>query len=116
MLMITVETGADSITLRLEGRLAGQEARALARYRMSRAFARHQRVSFDLRGLISVDHEGKKFLARAHRRGDALIGGATTSAIVAEILASSGCDDGFADESGTFHGRDFRNAGALFSP
>jgi len=90
MLMITVEACADSITLRLDGDLAGGEARELARYRTSRTLARYRHVALDLTGLMSVDHEGKRFLARAHRRGDTLIGGATTSALVAEITAVPG--------------------------
>jgi anti-anti-sigma factor len=88
MLMITVEDEAAGVTLRLDGRLAGAEARELARYRSSAAFNQlRQAVALDLTGVISVDGEGRDFLAQAHRRGDRLVEGVATRAIVAEIVA-----------------------------
>jgi ABC-type transporter Mla MlaB component len=89
--MITVETEPTVVTLRLEGRLAGPEARELSRSWNRAAFKEpHQTLSFDLTGVSSVDMVGIEFLARAHREGDTLVGGAATSAIVDEIVSSSG--------------------------
>jgi len=117
MLLITVDACADSITLRLEGHLGSGEVRELARYRMSRRLARYRHVSLDLTHLMSVDHEGRMFLAWAHRRGDTLIEGGATRALVAEIADSPGGDgDDDAEESGPFHAANFRTTRALFSP
>jgi anti-anti-sigma regulatory factor len=93
MLMITVETEPTVVTLRLEGRLAGPEARELSMNWNRAAFKQpDQRLSFDLTGVSFVDVVGIEFLARAHREGDTLIGGATTSAIVDEIITRSRSD------------------------
>jgi anti-anti-sigma factor len=91
MLMITVENEAAGVTLRLDGRLAGAEARELARYRSSAAFDEvPQAVALDLTGVSWVDGEGRDFLAQAHLRGDRLVEGVATRAIVAEITALRG--------------------------
>ena len=86
MLMITVDAQPTGVTLRLVGRLAGLEARELGRTRSAVGLAQpHQTVVFDLTGLTAVDVVGREFLARAHRNGDRLVGGATSRAIVDEI-------------------------------
>jgi anti-anti-sigma regulatory factor len=88
MLMITVETEPAIVTLRLEGRLAGPEARELVKSWSAGAFKQpHQTMLFDLTGVTSVDGTGREFLARAHRNGDQLVGGDATRAIVDEIVA-----------------------------
>jgi hypothetical protein len=46
-------------------------------------------VLFDVSGLTAIDAVGKEFLARAHRSGDLLVAGATSKAIVDEIIARS---------------------------
>ena len=95
MLMITVETEAALVTLRLDGRLAGPEARELTRNWNTSTFKQpHQSVSFDLTGITGVDGVGLEFLAQAHRRGDRLVGGATTSAIVQEIVGRTAIENG----------------------
>jgi hypothetical protein len=95
MLMITVESGAALVTFRLDGRLAGPEARELTRNWDASTFKQpHQRVLFDLTGITGVDVMGREFLAQALRRGDRLIGGASTSAIVQEIVGRTATENG----------------------
>jgi hypothetical protein len=90
MLMITVETEPAVVTLRLEGQLAGPEARELVKSWCASAFKQpHQTMRFDLTGVTSVDGTGREFLARAHRNGDRLVGGLATRAIVDEIVAAA---------------------------
>jgi hypothetical protein len=89
------------VTLRLVGRLGGPEARELARARNAVGLTQpHQTVLFDLTGLTGVDIVGKEFLAQAHRSGDTLVGGATSGAIVDEIIAGSGIENGSNGEAG----------------
>jgi len=93
MLMITVETEPAMVTFRLDGRLAGAGVDELARHWSAAAFNQpHQRVLFDLAGVTSVDVLGKEFLEQVHRRGDMLVGGATTRAIVDEIQGKSAAE------------------------
>jgi hypothetical protein len=83
------------VTLRLVGRLGGPEARELARARNAVGLTQpHQTVLFDLTGLTGVDIVGKELLAQAHRNGGRLVGGATSRAIVDEIIAGSGIENG----------------------
>jgi anti-anti-sigma regulatory factor len=101
MLMITVETEAALVTLRLEGRLAGPEARDLVKHWSGTAFKQpHQTMMFDLTGVISVDAVGMEFLAQAHRNGGKLVGGATTRAIIDEIVAGAEIENSRDDTSG----------------
>ena len=88
MLMITVETAPAMVTLRLNGRLTGAEARELVRMweAVSSAPAR-KKVLLDLSDVTSVDVAGRAFLEQAHKNGNQLIGGAATRAIVDEIDA-----------------------------
>lgn len=90
MLVITVDAQPDEVTLRIAGRLGGPEASELARTRNAVGLTQpHQRVLFDVSGLTAIDAVGKEFLARAHRSGDLLVAGATSKAIVDEIIARS---------------------------
>jgi STAS domain len=99
MLMITVETENVVVTLRLDGRLAGLEARELER--AWRAVKQPQQpVVLDLTGVTSVDARGKAFLTQAHRSGDWLIGGGATRAIVGEIVTGSSRADNASNLSG----------------
>jgi hypothetical protein len=105
MLMITVETEADFVTLRLDGRLAGPEARELSRNWDASSFKQpHQRVVFDLTGVTGVDDVGIEFLAQAYRNGDALVGGRSNRAIVEAIAARSAIENGL-DGSGASRDR-----------
>jgi anti-anti-sigma factor len=93
MLIITVETGAAELNFLLGGSFAGAAVGKLARNWLAKAFdGSPQRVSLDLSGVTSIDGAGKEFLARAHRHGSKLVGGATTKAIVDEIHATSESD------------------------
>ena len=89
MLMITVENEAAMVTFRVDGCLAGHGVDELARHWSAASGQPHQRVLLDLTGVTSVDLLGKEFLAEVHRRGDTLVGGPTTRAIVEEIRATA---------------------------
>lgn len=70
MLLITVEREAAMVTLRFDGRLAGPEARELAKTWSASAYTQpHETVCFDLAGLTDVDPVGREFLARAEQSG-----------------------------------------------
>jgi hypothetical protein len=89
MLMITIETEGADVVLRLDGRLAGPEARELANsWNAGRFRQSHQRVTLDLTGVTSVDMAGSEFLVEVCRRGDRLIGGATTRTILAAVMSA----------------------------
>jgi anti-anti-sigma regulatory factor len=88
MLMITVETEAAGVVLRLDGRLAGPAVSELERnWHAAAVRLPHRRVLVDLKGVISVDGRGREFLAHVHRRGDTLVAGTTTRALVDEITS-----------------------------
>ena len=106
MLMITVEPDAAALVLRLDGRLAGLEARELAANWNTLPFKQpDQRVVFDLTRVTFVDRAGLEFLAKAHRSGDSLIGGATTTSIVEQIIAGIGLPVAPDAPAGVGHGR-----------
>lgn len=106
MLMITVEAEGGAVVLRLDGRLAGLEARELATNWNTLPFKQPgQRVVFDLTGVTSVDRAGLEFLAKAHRTGDSLIGGATTKWIVEQIVSGIGFLEASDAPAGVGHGR-----------
>ena len=106
MLMITVEPDTAAVVLRLDGRLAGLEARELAANWNTLPFKQPgQRVVFDLTGVTSVDRAGLEFLAKAHRNGDSLIGGATTKWIVEQFIAGIGLPAAPDAPAGVDHGR-----------
>lgn len=89
MLMITVENEAAMVTFRVDGCLAGGGVDELARHWSAASSQPDQKVLVDVTGVTSVDGPGREFLAEVHRRGDTLVGGATTRAIVDEIRASA---------------------------
>jgi hypothetical protein len=95
MLMITVETEAALVTLRLEGGLDGPEARDLVKHWTGSKFKQpHQTLMFDLTRVTSVDAVGRQFLMLAHRNGDRLLGGGATRIIVDQIVAGAGEENG----------------------
>jgi hypothetical protein len=86
MLVITFETDAVTLTLRLDGQLAGPGVRELARqWRAAASEQPYQRMLLDLAGLTAIDLSGKEFLKLVHRRGDRLVGGVTSRALLEEI-------------------------------
>jgi ABC-type transporter Mla MlaB component len=86
MLVITLETDAATLTLRLDGQLAGPGVRELARHWRAAAFKQpYQRILLDLAGVTAIDLSGKEFLRQVHRRGDRLVGGVTIRALLEEI-------------------------------
>ncbi len=87
MLRITVHDNPESLTFRLEGRLAGSCVCEVEKCRQ-RALAGHRRpaVRFDLAGVTFIDDAGKAYLAAMHRLGAAFVAAdCLTKAIVAEI-------------------------------
>jgi len=93
MLVITVETEAAGVVLRLDGRLAGPAVNELERNWQAAAVTEpRRRVLVNLEGVTSVDGRGKEFLAHVHRRGDTLVAGTTTRALVDEITSKDPSD------------------------
>jgi hypothetical protein len=93
MLMITVETEAAGVVLRLDGRLAGPAVSELERNWQAAAVKQPRKpVLLDLKGVISVDGRGRDFLAHVHRLGDTLVAGTTTRALVDEITSERPAD------------------------
>jgi hypothetical protein len=86
MLMITVEAESSRVTIRLDGRLAGPEARELVGGWRSTAFnPLRQCVVVDLAGVTAVDGSGREFLSQIHRHGATLMAGLSTADLVTEI-------------------------------
>jgi hypothetical protein len=84
--MITVEAESSRVTLRLDGRLAGPEARELVGGWRATAFnPLRQRVVVDLVGVTAVDGQGREFLTQIHRHGAMLMAGVSTAEVVTEI-------------------------------
>jgi hypothetical protein len=98
MLMITIEQESRMVTLRFAGRLAGPEARALARDWPTATFKPpHRQFMLDLTGVTSIDAVGEAFLERVQGEGARVVG------MAAEL-------------SGANHDRLSRIAGGVFSP
>jgi anti-anti-sigma regulatory factor len=86
MLMITVEADGDTVRLRLGGRLAGPEARELARTWSAAKYKQpHQRIVFDVADVTSIDTVGVEFLAQVYRTGHTLVADPKTRAMLHEI-------------------------------
>jgi ABC-type transporter Mla MlaB component len=115
MLMITLETDAPIPTVRLDGQLSGPEVRELARHWRTAFFTgSQQRVLFDLAGVTSVDASGREFLAKVHRHGDTLVGGAATGPLVEEIRRHAVTDDWPSDEPRAVYEPDSPTVHAFF--
>jgi hypothetical protein len=90
MLRITVHDNPASLTVQLEGRLAGPWVRELeACWRSSLAGQRKLVLRFDLTGVTHLDAAGKEFLAAMHTEGaEFLARGCLMRAVVAEITGA----------------------------
>jgi hypothetical protein len=90
MLRITVHDNTESLTVQLEGKLAGPWVRELEGCWQS-TLARQRRpvLRIDLRGVTHIDTAGKEFLAARHAEGaDFLARGCLMRAVVAEIAGA----------------------------
>ena len=87
MLRITVGHDQDSLTLKLEGRLAGVWVQELKQcWELLPPSSRRPVVCFDLTGLTFVDAAGKAFLAARHTEGSQfVVASYMTKTIVNEI-------------------------------
>jgi anti-anti-sigma regulatory factor len=87
MLRITVGHDQDSLTLKLEGRLAGVWVKELKQcWELLPPSSRRPVVCFDLSGLTFVDAAGKAFLAAMHAQGAQFVAASyMTKAIVNEL-------------------------------
>jgi anti-anti-sigma regulatory factor len=88
MLKITTLMNTESITFRLEGRLAGPWVQELERCWLLTIAGMRKRpsLSMDLSAVTYVDSEGKDLLKKLHRQGAKLVAsGCLTSCLVSEI-------------------------------
>jgi anti-anti-sigma regulatory factor len=102
MLRITVHDKPGSLTIQLEGRLAGPWVRELENYWQStRASQRKPVLRFDLTGVTSIDAAGKEFLAAMHAEGaEFLTCGCLMRAVMAEITSARVSDYGCPERAG----------------
>jgi anti-anti-sigma regulatory factor len=100
MLQITVHDNPRTLTIQLDGRLAGPRERELEDCRQStRASQRKPVLRLDLTGVTSIDVVGKKFLAAMHTEGaEFLTRSCLVRAVVAEITDAP-VPDGWSGES-----------------
>lgn len=91
MLRITVHEETNSLSLQLEGGLAGpwvQEAEHC--WRRTAASQPQSAIRLDLAGITFIDAAGKTFLAAAHSQGAKLLAsGCMMRAVVAELANGS---------------------------
>jgi len=87
MLKITTLTNAESIILRLEGRLAGPWVQELERcWGSTVGTTTNLPLSVDLSAVTYVDSDGKNLLKKLHQQGAKLVAsGCLTSCIVSDI-------------------------------
>lgn len=88
MLRITVAKNRETLTFRLEGKLAGQWVRELEDcWQSATALGHNSIVHIDLTGVTSIDNAGKACLAAMHRHGAAFIApDCLTKDVVREII------------------------------
>jgi anti-anti-sigma regulatory factor len=88
MLKITTLTNAESIALRLEGRLAGPWVQELERcWDSVVGSTTNHPLTVDLSAVTYVDSDGKDLLKKIHKQGARLVAsGCLTSCIVNEIV------------------------------
>ncbi len=95
MLRITVHENQESLTFRLEGRLAGAWVKEVEQCWQSTL--NHQRkpiLRVDLTGVTFIDDAGKACLAAMHHQGAELVAAdCLTKQIVAEIIQASFPED-----------------------
>jgi hypothetical protein len=91
MLRVTAHDAAESLTLRLEGRLAGKWVQELHNcWTKTMAASPKPSVRFDLTDVTFVDAAGKEFLTARFREGHKLVAaGCLMKYIVAEITGDS---------------------------
>jgi hypothetical protein len=102
MLRITVHDNPGSLTVQLEGRLAGPWVRELEGCWQSTLASRRKPVlRFDLTGVTYIDAAGKEFLAAMHAEGaEFLARGCLMRAVVDEILDAPVPDRGRPESGG----------------
>jgi anti-anti-sigma regulatory factor len=102
MLRITVHDNSESLTVQLEGRLAGPWVRELEDcWQSTRVSQRKAVLCFDLTGVTYIDAAGKEFLAAMHTQGaEFLARGCLMRAVVAEITDGSGSRPPLSEERG----------------
>ena len=102
MLRITVHDSPESLTLQLEGRLAGPWVREVEDSRRHALVGRHRPVvRFDLTGVTFIDLAGKAYLAAMHRLGAEFVAAdCLTKGIVAEIVSVPVSDNGSPKQEG----------------
>jgi|SRR6266545_352184 len=96
MLRITVHDNPGSLTVQLEGRLAGPWVRELQDcWQGTLASQRKPVLRFDLTGVTYIDAAGKEFLAARHTEGaEFLARGCLMRAVMAEITGGGVPDGG----------------------
>ena len=89
MFRISVHDNPGSLTVQLEGRLAGPWVRELEEcWQSTLASQRRPILRVDLMGVTSIDAAGKKLLAAMHLEGaEFLARGCLMRAVVAEIIS-----------------------------
>ena len=102
MLRITVHDNQESLTFRLEGRLAVAWVREVEECRQRTVAGRRRPVvRFDLTGVTFIDAAGKAYLAAMHRQGAEFVAAdCLTKAIVAEITKAPMPDCGRPNREG----------------
>ncbi len=89
MLRITEQRNMeyDSLTVTLEGRLAGQWVKELTRYLGEASLNDSKETTIDLTGVTFIDAEGKVLLAQLSQQGVGLrASGCLTRSVVEEII------------------------------
>ena len=102
MLRITVHDNPRSLTVQLEGRLAGPSVRGPGDcWRSTLASQRRPVFRFDLMGVTYLDAAGKEFLATVHTEGaEFLARGCLMRVVVAEITEAPVPDRGRPESGG----------------
>ncbi len=93
MLRITMHNSPEALTFQVEGRLIGEWAKELELTWKSAAAVRGNRAPIiDLTGILFIDDEGKRVLARLFREGAFFrTAGPMTDSIVSDIAAKKKC-------------------------
>jgi hypothetical protein len=89
MLRITLHNGPEALTFQVEGRLIGDWAKELEHAWISAAPVRGKRTAIiDLTGILFIDEEGKRVLAKLFREGAFFrTAGPMTESIISEITS-----------------------------
>jgi anti-anti-sigma regulatory factor len=102
MLRITIHDHPESLTVQLEGRLAGPWVRELEEcWQSTRASQGKPVLCVDLTGVTFIDAAGKEFLAALHTEGVKFLArGCLMRAVVAEITDAPAPDGGCPESGG----------------